>query len=278
MSANSIMGLSLSMPYIVIAVLALLVGSVLTAQRLPPVDRAAGANAALYFGGAVVVTIAVFMVVTLFCQAIRPYEQFVDASGSIVVPTDKEIDALLKDITDTEAEVCHLITRTDKFIQNDVGKAGQDDPQAVQDAISAARQAVGGPLTDCTTEWPADVSGAAALDEADNRLTRMEATLKSYTGPEIEKTYNSTVPCQSEGFQDGSGSETEMDTFNALKSRLAAVRTTIQTQRTKWIKPIDDKTAALQRGEVSDCDKKRGAKTALAASNKAGPTAPKAPA
>lgn len=260
------------MPYIVIAVLALLVGSVLTAQRLPPVDRATGAKALQYFGGALVVTIAVFMVVTLFCQAIRPYEQFVDGSGSVVVPTaptDAEVTALLKDITDTETEVCHLITRTDKFIQNDVGKAGQDDPQAVQDAISTARQAVGGPLTDCTVEWPDDVSGAAALDEADNRLTRMEATLKSYTGPEIEKTYNTTVPCQSEGFQDGSGSE--MDTFTTLKSRLAAVKTTIQTQRTKWLKPIDKKTAALQRGEVSDCDKKRGAKTAMATSNKAGP-------
>ena len=258
------MGLSLSMPYIVIAVLVLLVGSVVAAQRLPPVDRAAGGKAAQYFAGAIVVTIAVFMVVTLFCQTIRPYEQFVDASGSMD-PMEAQITALLKDITDTEAEVCHLITRTDKFIQNDVGKAGQDDPQAIQDAISAARQAVGGSLTDCSTEWPADVSGAAALDEADNRLTRMEATLKSYTGPEIEKTYNATVPC-TEGFQNGS------DTFTALKSRLAAVRTTIQTQRTKWLKPIDDKVSALQRGEVSDCDKKRGTKTAMAASNKAGPS------
>ncbi len=261
------MGLSLAMPYIVIAVLTLLVGSILTAQRLPPVDRAGLGKAAQYFAGAVVATVATFMVVTLFCQSIRPYEQFVDISGSTIEPSEASIERLLKDITATETDVCNLITRTDKFIQNDVGKAGQDDPQAIRDAIAAARQSVGGPLTDCSIEWPTDISGA--LDEADNRLTRMEATLKSYTGPEIEKTYNATVPCQ-EGFQNPNSKQM----VSELNARLSAIQNTISVQRSKWLKPIDDKTAALQRGEISDCDKKRGAKSAIAASNKTGAKAP----
>jgi hypothetical protein len=78
----------------------------------------------------------------------------------------------------------------------------------------------------------------------------------------LQKTYNRTVPCQ-EGFYD-TGSVADV---SGLQARLAAVRTEIQTQQTKLLKPIDDKNAALQRGEVSDCDKRRGAKVAVTASS-----------
>lgn len=212
-------------------------------------------------GTILMVSVVVMVFVTQFSGAIRPYEQFADISGLTVLHTENdEIQQLLVSITEAEADVCNLITRTDKFIQSDVGKAGSDNPALVAQAQEKARAAVGGPLTDCGASWP-DVSGAAALTEAANRLTRMEATLKSFTEPELESTYNRTVPCQ-EGFADVSGESV----LAPLKARLAAVQTTIQTQKTKYLKPIDDKNAALQRGEVSDCDKKRGAKVAVTAS------------
>ncbi len=195
-------------------------------------------------------TVGIFL--RLSCGGIQPYEQFV---GTVTDVSGEEMAQLLADITTTEHDVCELITRTDKFIQSDVGKAGYDNPALVAQAREKAREAVNGPLTDCQTVWP-DVSGEAALNEADNRMSRMEATLKSFTGPELESTYNRTVPCQ-EGFA---------SQIDAARARLTAIQATIQMQKTKYLKPIDDKNAALQRGEVSDCDKKRGAKVAVTAS------------
>jgi len=193
--------------------------------------------------------------VSSFSMMIYPRELFTDAAPDPVM-------ALLKDITAAEKDVCNLITRTDKFIQNDIGKPGHDDPQLVKDAQQKARDAVDGPITDCHATWD-DVSGDAALQEADNRLTRMEATLKSFTGPELQSTYNKSVPCQTEGFQDA-------DPLTDLQNRLAAVKATIKSQQQKLLKPIDDKTAALQRGEVSDCDKKHGGNVAVTASTNRG--------
>lgn len=205
----------------------------------------------------IVVTAIVLTVICRVCLSIRPTEQFVDVSGV----ADPMI-TLLADIAAAEKDVCELITRTDKFIQSDVGKPGHDNPALVTQAQQEARDAVGAPLTDCTATWPTDVSGDAAIQEATNRIARLETTLKSFTGPELQKTYNRTVPCQ-ESF-DNPSATTDV---SGLQARLAAVRTEIQTQQTKLLKPIDDKNAALQRGEVSDCDKRRGAKVAVTASS-----------
>ncbi len=234
-------------PYILIGMSVLFVGAIYAIQNAPASVIGDVMKDVAMIGMIVFLTV---VFVGSFSMMIRPRELFVNG---VVDPTIQ----LLTDIGAAEKDVCNLITRTDKFIQNDIGKPGHDNPQLVTDAQQKARTAVGSPITDCGASWT-DVSGDAALQEADNRLTRMEATLKSFTGPELQSTYNKSVPCQ-EGFTDG---------LSDLQQRLAAVKTTIATQQHKLLKPIDDKTAALQRGEVSDCDKKRGGNVAVTASNK----------
>jgi hypothetical protein len=236
----------MSTPYILIGMAAAFVGAIYMIQNAPT-DVIGGVVKDVLMIGFIVYLVMIF--VASVSMMIHPWEQFVDmdVSGS------GGITKLLADITAAEKDVCDLITRTDKFIQNDVGKPGHDNPQLVTDAQQKARAAVGGPLTDCDASWQLDISGEAALQEADNRITRMEGTLASFTGPELQATYNKTVPCQAEGFMD----------MSDLNQRLAAVKQTIATQQQKLLKPVDDKTAALQRGEVSDCDKKRGGNVAV---------------
>ncbi len=233
-------------PYILIAMGLVFVGFIYALERFP---TSVLGDTLVNLVGIGIGVVLVMLLVSRLCLTIHPRESFVDMSGG----TDTVIQ-LLQDIGAAEKDVCDLITRTDKFIQNDVGKPGHDNPQLVSDAQQKARDAVGGPLTDCHASWTLDVSGDAALQEADNRLTRMEATLKSFTGTELQATYDKSVKC--EGFQNPTD----------LSARLAAVKTTIVNQQQKLLKPIDDKTAALQRGEVSDCDKKRGGNVAVVAS------------
>lgn len=181
-------------------------------------------------------------IVTTFCFSVHPIETFVSDS----------LEALLGDITKTEGSICTLITRTDKFIEADQGKAGQDDPSRVSAAQSAARAAVAGGVTVC----PATGTDGDTLADAENRIARIEGTLSGFTGPELQKTYENQVPCR-ESFQNpGPDLET-------LRQRLTAVQATLRAQEINWLKPVDDKNAALQRGDVSDCDKRRGASTQL---------------
>ncbi len=236
-----------STPYILIGMAAIFVGAIYVIEKAPTTVLSEVAMDVLWIG-AIMYIVAIFVASVSFM--IHPWERFTD-----MVAADP-VTQLLTDIGTAEKDVCDLITRTDKFIQNDMGKPGHDNPQLVTDAQQKARSAVGGPLTDCAASWSVDVSGEAALSEADNRLTRMEATLKSFTGPELLATYNKTVPCQAEGFQ---------SQLSSLQARLTAVQGTIRDQQQKLLKPVDDKTAALQRGEVSDCDKKRGGNVAVTA-------------
>lgn len=234
-------------PYILIAMGLVFMGFIYALERFP---TSILGDTLVDLVGIGIGVVLVLLLVSRLCLTIHPQESFVDGGTDPVVQ-------LLQDIGTAEKDVCDLITRTDKFIQNDVGKPGHDNPQLVSDAQQKARDAVGSPLTDCQASWTLDVSGDAAIQEADNRLTRMEDTLKSFTGPELQATYDKSVKC--EGFQSGGS-------LSALQDRLVAVKTTITTQQQKLLKPIDDKTAALQKGEVSDCDKKRGGNVAVVAS------------
>jgi hypothetical protein len=207
-------------------------------------------------------TWVIAIVLRLICLNIMPYEQFEDGSGS-----GDSVASLLTGIADAEAKACTLITRTNKFIKADQGHAGQQNPDLVTQAQQAALSAAGGDIVDCGASWPADISGEEALTEADNRLTRLETTLNGFTGPEFKKTYNKTVPCPAvtESFAD-----TKRSTLKSLNKRLAAVTTIMQTQEQQYLKPIDQKTEQLKKGQASDCDKKQGANTAM--SNSVGST------
>jgi hypothetical protein len=112
----------------------------------------------------------------------------------------------------------------------------------------------------------------------ENRISRLELTLKMFTGPEIQKTYNSTVPCESfvsgSGSLSGpsSGSSPEPTADPALVQRLAAVNAVIESQRTQWLTPIQQKMADLRQGKVSSCDKQKGSTAGQSAVSSASAT------
>jgi hypothetical protein len=239
-------------PIAILVAAGLLVGIVLALRRFSQDDLVEiGGGLAIVAG----VALAVSVFVGISCAAIHPVEQFVDISGDLLKP-------LLDGISDTEQTVCDLITRVDKFIESDLGKKGHDDPSLVVAARAAARPT--DPITTCpTAPFAADVSDSVILADAENRIARLETTLSGLTGPQLQKTYNRTVPCPAvESFV---GDVTP--TVDTLQARLDAVRATLKDQQTRLLKPIDDKNERIQRHELSDCEMREGSKTAIKASN-----------
>ena len=195
--------------------------------------------------------ISVMLFVCMFCSTIHPTERFTDMSDSLTPPTTT--DTLLNGIADAEQKVCELVGRTDKYIESDVGKPGQDDPSLVVAAQRNARaQVPGGRLVDCTVGSP-----EATLAEADARLTLLENTLKWFTGPELDATYKKAMAgCES--YVDFGDPAPVVD-LPALQARLDTINAEIVDQHKTRLDPMDKQQAALQRGEVSDCQKKMGA-------------------
>lgn len=260
-SAIVIFGFS---PFIILAIIAILFGfyyfiaSKLSVDDMPFVLGCVGTI--------VVIMLVVLIFVKNVCSAIHPTERFDNAP----IP----LSTFIQQVVATEKEVCTLITQTDKFIKGDQGNAGHKDPSLVTAAQEAARAAVIDPttkevvpLTDCGTPWDAS--------EVENRISRLELTLKMFTGPEIQKTYNSTVPCESFVSGPSSGSSPEPMAEPVLVQRLAAVNAVIDAQRTQWLTPIQQKMEALKKGQVSTCDKQKGSttgQTAVAAATPPPPT------
>jgi len=182
----------------------------------------------------------VLILVASICMNIHPTEGFVDLCDNMI----------WTEIADAEKDVCIFIDRTDKFIQSNVGKPGVDDPPKVAAAQQDARTAAGGPLTDCQAKWALVEPN---ISDATDRISRLETTLKGLCGPIFLQAFNSSDTCShTEGF--ANYEETD------LRKRLTAIEQMITEYKQKYLKPIDDKQAALNRGEVSDCDKSRGGK------------------
>jgi len=240
---------------ILIAIIAgISIGGVYLAQKLAHVAGDIGLIATVIFVG--VITVMVF--VCIFCSTIHPTEMFVDvgpAPGDSVSAAKPE-DALLSGISAAEQKVCELIQRTDKYIQSDVGKPGQDDPSLVVAAQRKARAAVpGGRLVDCTASAP-----EPSLSDADVRLTLMENSLKWFTDPELEAAYKKAM-AGCEGFVNGNsdnGPAPVLD-LTALQKRLDVINTAIADQHRQYLDPMDKQTERLNRGELSDCQKRMGA-------------------
>ena len=273
-SAVIIFGLS---PFIIVIIIAILFAFYYVASKLDASDMSYVFTG---LGIMIAITLVVLVLVKNTCQVIHPTEQFDNAP----VP----LTTFIQQVVDTEKEACTLITQTDKFIKGDQGSAGHKDPSLVSAAQQKARAAVVDPLTkavvpltDCGTPWDAS--------EVANRISRLELTLKMFTGPEIQKTYNSTVPCNesfvsgsgsSPGSSSGSGPEEMADP--ALVQRLAAIKEVITMQQTQWIAPINQKIKDLRSGKASSCDKQKGSTVGQAAvSSKTapapGPTPPLPP-
>lgn len=172
------------------------------------------------------VTIAVMLFVTIVCASVRLQELFENAPV-----TEADLAAL-------EKQVCMLASASDKYIMNDVGQEGQDNPIVLAKALITARGAA--PITEC------ELSQARIED----RVARMENTLKNFTGPQLQKTYDRTVSCKEE-FVSGSGS--------GLGDRLKAIKATVDQQNNALLTPLQKKEADLKAFKLTDCDKKKGA-------------------
>lgn len=170
------------------------------------------------------------------CYTIHPREAFQDVSGAVSV----DDPTLLTDLAAAEDATCKLITRVDGFIQNDLGPSGQADSQLILAAQIKARDGVA--MVDCSAT-------EAALEDVPHRLTRLEETLRSFTAPELQRTYDTTMRC-AEGFVGAPPTNRE---------RLTAIQATLRDQQTRLLAPVDQKTEDLQRGIASDCDKRRAA-------------------
>lgn len=234
-------------------------------------------------GGAIGLIVGVSLLVLVFvnvaCAAVRPREMFQDVESA------SPLQDLITNIVMTETDVCRYITEADNFIKNKVGKPGQDNPQLVTAAQKAARQMLVNPLTKqyepipmstCPSVWPKDISGAdAVFAEADNRLAKMESTLKLFTLTQFAEA-KAAMACTESFVVSAADGVAEDPRLTALKQRLAAVQATIASQKSEYLDPIHQKQADLQKGIASDCEKRKGAKSAIAASNVTPPTGHKA--
>lgn len=209
----------------------------------------------------VVILLSAGLIVTLSvifcwtCVTPRPREMFADLSAS-------GIAALQADVAAAEVDVCKYITRADQFIKSDVGPAGTTDPSLVTAAEAKAREGVNMVL--CSDGVPAASGLDPSADELairtdlENRIARLESTVAGLTGVVFKRAYDETVPCK-EGFVAAS-----VPSVADLQERVNAVRAVVADQKTKYLDPIDQKTADLQAGRASDCDKRRGAKLSAA--------------
>lgn len=254
LSDNTIIGLVVGMPVVAIV---LLLGLAFGIAKLwsylePYMDQLKAMDRSqhkLFFWMGVTGVAMLLVLPGLLCAAcytVRPTEAFQDGSGSTDTNTAasaEEDPTLLADLAAAEDAVCKLITRVDGFIQNDQGPAGQSDSQLILAAQMKAREGVS--MVDCS-------EAEAAQEDVSHRLTRLEATLKSFTGPELQRTYDTTMRC--EGFAD-----LVTPVVPTLRQRLTAVQATLQDQQSRLLAHVDQKTADLKRGIASDCDKKRAA-------------------
>jgi hypothetical protein len=292
-SGGAVLGVMAGFTTLFAAAVVLIVGAGVAAvliyiiTKIPESQREAIATE-LGLGVAVIVAgvFTVMMFVCMFCSTIHPTEMFVGtgpAPGD-TVSAQTPSDTLLNGITDAEQKVCYLVQRVDKFIESDIGKPGQDDPSLVVAAQRKARAAVpGGQIVDCTVGSP-----EPTLADADTRLTLMENTLKWFTGPELESTYKkSMVGCEGfsdymprwlEGFVSAAtipdNSPAPVVDLAAFQQRLNTIVSEIADQHRQYLDPVDKQTERLNRGEVSDCQKKMGANAGADAAASSKPLPP----
>jgi len=190
------------------------------------------------------VIILVLLFVSRVCMSISPVEHFVDAEA---------------DLDKTEAAACKLITDVRNFITADIGQPGQDDPSLITAAVQKAVDAVNGPITICLTESTSTATPNQL--SIDDRLARMERTLDQLVEPQLKLAYDKAMTC--EGFASDSLDSVSETVESKQKERLAAIQATIATLTKRYLDPLDQKQAELKAGHLSDCEKRKGANTAI---------------
>jgi len=199
------------------------------------------------------VIILVLLFVSRVCMSISPVEHFTDMDSSIDADLDK-----------TEAMVCKLIEDVRNFITADIGQPGQDDPSLITAAMQKAVDAVNGPITICLTESTESSRSTESTDKLsiDDRLTRMEQTLNQLVEPQLKLAYDKSMIC--EGFEsDSMDLASDPNAESKQKERLTTIQATMDMLKKRYLDPLDKKQADLKSGQLSDCEKRKGANTAI---------------
>ena len=214
-------------PFIVVGGAIVVLGILYAFLRIPP---EVVVELLLSVGTIWISVIAVLLFVSMTCASIQVRELFEDGPASS------------EDLAALEKKVCVLMTASDKAIASKVGQPGQDDPAVLNAALTAARGSAPVPVCEMNP------------NELESRISRMENALKFFTGPQLKKTYDTTVPCTPEGF------ETQNSSFAA---RLKAINRLVDQQTSTLLVPIEKKEADVKAGILSECEKMKGAKAAV---------------
>lgn len=239
----------------------------------------------------------VFLLVTLCCMAVHPYDSFenyTDISATVI---------------DAEKRVCVLIERADKFIEGEVGPKGMDtdaegnsaDTPAHREYVMAAQLDARNVLVQipgfgmAATRSVRVQTPECGLDpknlkdqNIDNRLTKLESTLRLLTGPVLQRNFDSSmnsklscsltrIPCYDKveatknpieflvlkekideslyNWAQQAQPSDDPDTYR--RNRLALIMEAIGCQEKRILGPIDKKVARMKRGEMSDCEKQK---------------------
>lgn len=237
------------LPFAIIAIAGLVLLIIFVFRRLALTDIA---EILLSVGTIWLIVIFVLLFVGVMCASIQVREQFSD-DGKQGADDSKQgaddgkqgaddgkqgADVTKEELAAVEQKVCTLMASVDSYITNDVGLPGQDNPSVLEKAKQTARGS--GTLPEC------DLTPAVIED----RISRMERALTNFTGPELKKTYDKTIPCTEEGFA-------------SFGDRLTVLKASIDSQTNQYLKPIQQKEIDTKAGRLSDCDKKRAAKAAV---------------
>jgi hypothetical protein len=219
------------LPYGIIVAAMIVVGFLSILTRVPgPVAT----ELAFAVGTIALVVMTAVVIVTTFCVQIRPIEEFVDAA-----------------VAETEGRICALIKKTDEFIKNEVGIAGIDNPHLVS-AKRAELAAAAEPMLICDAfaDYECILKKKEAPIDEGERLSRMERTLMRFVYPEIRKACAAAScdrPCET----------LTLAAADTVAGRLAAMNA-VADGLDRQLAIIDEKTASLRRGELSDCDREKG--------------------
>lgn len=224
----------------------------------------------------------VFLLVTLVCMAVRPIDGFLDAgiatsSGS---GSGSDIDPRLARLVPAEARTCSLMSRTDKFIEGAVGSKGMitnaegdtvDTPEHqayVKEAQVKARAMVPGGVLNC--------ENPAAVTDMDARISLLNNTLRDFVGPVLLSNYDSTInskiackktpiPCYNvkkinqEEILTNPTKYDEKTTLWGNEPTLDTSDSAISCYESNILAPMDELTKRLQKGQLSDCERKNAA-------------------
>jgi len=206
-----------------------------------------------------IVTLGVLMFMRFFCMRISVMEQFASAPVTI--------QELTAEVNETEAIVCKYITQANLFTANKLGAQGQDDPRMVENAVQLSVNAVGAPITMCDQVWntPADIG--EALQQNNERITRMDVTLSKFVEPIFKEAYEAGTQCKdvsgsvpasttTEGFDDASSTQD-------LYTRLKVIQNVLILQKKNYLDPIEKRVQDLKSGKISDCDRRMGQQQGL---------------